>query len=259
MRLSPHALAVAVAATVATNVHADIDNDLAQAVAGFTSPGAAAWSADALGGVCASGSAGAAHDMGEKPPFVGPTAGGELSFGSLTKSMTAVLVGLAVAEGRVPGQKPASEDGWLTTLGEVFPEEAAGGSFANVTLEALAAHRGGFAAQPPTPLSFWDFAVPGQGMVEQRANLTASALVSTPASPADAEYGYGFLYSNWGYVVLGHVAEVAFSASWEDALMERVVAPLGMAPNGSRPFGSPVGDMANWGHFYNTTTGTFHW
>ena len=36
---------------------------------------------------------------------------------------------------------------------------------------------------------------------------------------------------------------------------EAVIAiPLGMVPNGSWPFGSPTGDLANWGHFYNATT-----
>jgi CubicO group peptidase (beta-lactamase class C family) len=132
---------------------------------------------------------------------------------------------------------------------------AIGTPYENVTLKALAAMYAGF----PDNTDFWAHwnAENGTNMIQQRESISREGFRATPMSTPGTE----FLYSNWGYVILGHVAEVSLNMTWEDALLEYLVLPLGLVPTSAAgtasyfPFGAPAEPGANWGHIYmNDTT-----
>lgn len=56
--------------------------------------------------------------------------------------------------------------------------------------------------------------------------LAEVALLSSPVNTP----GMTFLYSNWGYVVAGHIIEELADATWDEAVSERLFQPLGIYP-----------------------------
>lgn len=101
---------------------------------------------------------------------------------------------------------------------------------------------GGFQANA----DFWSFFSHHVPLMEQRANLTAFAFKSIPTSiwPNTT-----YVYSNLGYVVLGHVAEVSMNITWEDLLIKYLIDPLKMSDTSSyHPFTAAT--VENWGHIY---------
>lgn len=169
---------------------------------------------------------------------------GRIAMGSLTKSMTVVLLAQLLNQNKINGQYPcvAPHYGWDTTLGMIFPSIAAHTPYENVTIAAVSSMYGGFESNT----DYWAYYSPDTSLMEQRANLTSSAFKSTPTSMWP---NTTYLYSNWGYVILGHAAEVSMNATWEDLLIEYVIDPLEMSDTSSYyPF-TAVG-VSNWGHLY---------
>lgn len=165
---------------------AQAEGQVPSIVAGIVRDGALAW----------------AEGVGDVPGEVTDT---QYKIGSITKTLTAVLVLQLVHEGRLSLDAPASE-----VLGPV--------GYADRSVRQLLAHTGGLQAEPAG--SWW----------ERTEGATFDALVaandgSTPAFDADRR----FHYSNLGYGLLGEVVARLRGQTWWDAVEQRVLAPLGMS------------------------------
>jgi CubicO group peptidase (beta-lactamase class C family) len=157
---------------------------------------------------------------------------------SMTKSMTATLMAIAIEDGLVPR-------GWDATLGEVFPA-ARGSAYERATLKQLASHQAGF--QRDVPNGYAPYAAGGGTLREQRQRCVASALENGAAYPPGSAFGY----SNWGYVVLGHLVETLLGSTWEELLLSRLFLPLGVPLSREDAFGVPQGaeqPVGHWAHF----------
>jgi CubicO group peptidase (beta-lactamase class C family) len=162
--------------------------------------------------------------------------------GSNTKSMTAVLMATLIAQ----GANGTAALGWRITLQTVLPALATGTPYAAVTLAELAGMLAGFAPGPPGD-GFWRYAESGKPIMQQRAECARDAFSSAPV----ARPGTTFVYSNWGFVVLGYIVESITGRSWESQIAERLFAPLGIADvTLANSFGPPRGEPATepWGH-----------
>ena len=102
------------------------------------------------------------------------------------------------------------------------PGALAGGSaYASVTLKQLVGMLSGIAADPPSWWTYHNL----QGTIRSKREAAArDALASTP----QATPGTAYVYSNWAYVVAGHLIEVTLNTTWEDALLTRLFQPLGI-------------------------------
>lgn len=153
--------------------------------------------------------------------------------GSLTKSMTAVLAGVLVQDGRLT---------WNTRLVDVFPEfaSAARTDYAGVTLADLLAHRGGlFPATTAEQLARLP-ALSGTA-VEQRAQLVGWMLKQPPSSTPQMQSQY----SNGGYVAAAAMMERVTGQAYEALLSARVFQPMGVEVSFGTP-GAVAGEP--WGH-----------
>lgn len=142
--------------------------------------------------------------------------------GSVTKSITASMIGRLVEEGALE---------WGARVGDMLPDLPMRAEYREVTLEALLQHRG----RVPAKLDFDDAemarlnALPGSP-TEQRAAFLREVLQEEPLPP-------GMAYSNAGYTLAGYIAEVATGESWQDLVRRTVLAPLGLGHTG---FGWPA-------------------
>lgn len=150
--------------------------------------------------------------------------------GSITKTMTAVLVLQLVRDGRVALDDPAS----------AVLEELAGHAYADRSLRTLLAHDAGLQSEPAG--SWWE-RTPGSSFAELMAANDGSG----------AAFGAHerFHYSNLGYGILGGVAARLLGTTWWDAVRERIVAPLGMTRTTYLPEGA-----AAQGHSVHPYEGT---
>lgn len=137
--------------------------------------------------------------------------------GSITKTMTAVLVLQLERDGRVRLEDPAS----------VVLEELAGHPYADQSLRTLLAHDAGLRSEPAG--SWWERSPGGSFEELMRVNDGAA-----PAFGAHER----FHYSNLGYAVLGEVAARRLGTSWWEAVRTRVLAPLGMTRTSYLPEGA---------------------
>ena len=137
--------------------------------------------------------------------------------GSITKTLTAVLVLQLVRDGRVGLDDPAS-----AVLGEL-----AGHPYADRTLRTLLAHGSGMQSEPAGP--WWE-----------RTAGTSFAELMAANDGSGAVFGVHerFHYSNLGFAVLGEVAARALGTSWWDAVRDRILAPLGMTRTSYLPEGA---------------------
>ena len=133
--------------------------------------------------------------------------------GSLTKTMTAVLVLQCRDEGLLSLDDPVSA--YVPT--SPWPD---------TPLRLLLGHAGGLPAEPPGP--WWERH--GGGILHE---LVAGLDGQPLALPA----GSAFHYSNVGYALLGAVVEGVRGGTWWDVLRTRVLRPLGMSRTtyGPRP------------------------
>lgn len=157
--------------------------------------------------------------------------------GSCTKSMTATLIALLVERGDLRFDTP---------LAKLLPDCATSmqPAYADLTLVELLAHRAGLPAMTgPDPL-FDSFVAATGELPAIRADFTRRLLEQAPASPPRGP----LVYSNAGFVVAGHVAEVAIGKSWEELITELLFVPLGMASAGFGAPGFPDELLAPRGH-----------
>lgn len=148
--------------------------------------------------------------------------------GSMTKAMTATLLGTWVAQGKLR---------WQSTLGSLIPRllEKAAPEVRGITLEQLLTHRSGFRANREP----WG-TLPAAGNRSEIVRIeSARALEHAP--------GGAFLYSNLGYMIAGVVAEKLGGKIWEFLMRERLFAPLKMKA-GFGGTGTPGKEDQPWPH-----------
>jgi CubicO group peptidase (beta-lactamase class C family) len=149
--------------------------------------------------------------------------------GSNTKAVTAGLVGLLVDEGRIA---------WTTTLAEIFPELATRmrTEYRGVTVRDLLTHHGGLVRDAKG-----DF---GRGTPRaQRERFVPWVLTQRPASPRGT-----VAYSNAGYILAGAIIERIVGESYEQFVVRRLLAPLGLTTAGFGPPATPGKVDQPWGH-----------
>ena len=127
----------------------------------------------------------------------------QYKIGSISKTMTAVLVMLARERGELSLSDPA---------GRFVPQ----GPFADATLRSLLAHASGISAEPLG--SWW----------ERSPGVDAAALAAAHEGAERVfETGSRFHYSNLGYGVLGRSSRRSPVPPGTTSLREQVLAPLG--------------------------------
>jgi CubicO group peptidase (beta-lactamase class C family) len=158
--------------------------------------------------------------------------------GSVTKSMTAVLLAILMNDGTIP-------NGWDTLLKNVLPM-AKNTPYENVTLRELCGMLSGIPGDPP------NWRIYGQkephDIRAQRRLAAADALQSRPVHTP----GSACLYSNWGFDLAGHIVEELTDLTWEENLASRLFSSLGIQLSDAACFtdftGAPNNDVDPWGH-----------
>jgi CubicO group peptidase (beta-lactamase class C family) len=158
--------------------------------------------------------------------------------GSITKSVTATMIGRLVEEGLLH---------WDATIADVLSDIDMRAEYRAVTLDHLLQHRGGI----PGYLTLDDstgtrlVSLPGTP-TEQRRAFIAEVLNREPI----AEAGQEFNYSNAGYTIAGLMAEHVSGMGWRELVNDHVLEPARMKNSG---FGWPATDERPdqpRGHYY---------
>ena len=154
--------------------------------------------------------------------------------GSITKVMTASLVGIMVDDGVL---------GWDTTMEEMFPElvPAMQPGYRKVTVLQLLSHTGGFPYGPSKPIE--QITANGRNSVERRYGYVKAAI----ADPLAYEPGMGEAYSGGGVVVMSYI-ERKVGKTYEELMQERLFKPLGMTAGLGDHMASEGKVDAPWGH-----------
>lgn len=134
--------------------------------------------------------------------------------GSITKTMTAVLVLQLEREGRLALDDPAAR--WLGDVG-----------YADRSLRDLLAHSSGMQSEPAG--SWW----------ERSAGLSFDELAGLhDGSGTTFAASERFHYSNLGYALLGEVVARLLGCTWWEAVQQRILSPLGMSRTSYLPEGA---------------------
>ncbi|WP_214105451.1 serine hydrolase domain-containing protein [Acrocarpospora catenulata] len=139
-----------------------------------------------------------------------PTAATRYRIGSITKSMVAVLVMRLRDEGLLDLLDPLDKHLPGTPVGEV-------------SIAQLLSHTGGLTAEPPG--QWWE-RVPGAPVAGLLGDLGPEIARHRP--------GRRFHYSNLGFGLLGEVVARKRGVSWERAVREEILEPLGMGATTAR-------------------------
>ncbi|HEX3781211.1 MAG TPA: serine hydrolase domain-containing protein [Pseudonocardiaceae bacterium] len=139
----------------------------------------------------------------------GCPAGARFEIGSVTKTMTATLLASAVADGSVALEDPVGR--WLDA-----------GTNGDISVGELATHTSGLPRLSPTHRR--GVANPYRWFTEELAEQGLRQVRRTTRGR--------FVYSNFGYQLLGLVLERATDLSYAQLLSERLLGPLGMVDSG---------------------------
>ena len=160
-----------------------------------------------------------------------------MHLGSLTKGITATLVGALVEKQRMTFE---------TTIGQAFPElsEKIQPAYRGVTVRQLLGHAGGI-PQYRTTLSLRGLLALKGTPTEQRYAFMERVL----AEPSRFAPGTRHEYSNAGGAIAGAMAERIGGAPYRELVQQLVFAPLG----GHAAFGNPglAAEPQPWGHIRN--------
>lgn len=152
--------------------------------------------------------------------------------GSVTKSMTATLLAVLQDEGQLS----------LTeTLADLLPGMPMHATWREVTLLNLLNHTSGLSANIPLSARTKD-PTSDAARLSARADLLAQLLVKPPRSKPGSQ----FSYSNIGYTLAGHCAEVRTQQPFQPLLRDRVWQPLGMHSAGFGPPPENLGHRTFW-------------
>lgn len=177
-----------------------------------------------------------------------------MHLGSCTKSMTATLIAMFISEEKIR---------WDSTLGELCrgvgshdrnqnaktPASIDQSAWSDVTVAEIVEHVAGLPANAP-----WSFWLDRSDIVQARQEIAGWLLHQTPPQATDKSSKNKYLYSNVGYMLLGHFLERIEKKPWEAIIQERLFEPLGMKTAG---FGSPAKiapDENAWGHYSPNTS-----
>lgn len=153
--------------------------------------------------------------------------------GSITKVMTATLIGMMIDDGVLR---------WDTTMEQMFPELAMKPGYRQVTVLQLLSHTGGFPFNPSTPME--QIIASGSNTVERRYGYVRAAV----ADPPVATPGTKVVYSGGPVVVIAYI-ERKTKKTYEDLMRERLFLPLGMTTAGIDDHMASEGKVeAPWGH-----------
>jgi CubicO group peptidase (beta-lactamase class C family) len=161
-------------------------------------------------------------------------ADGRFEIGSVTKTMTATLLALLEADGKLRLDDEIGR--WLSA-----------GANGGITLRQLATHTSGLPRLAPNmDLRTVDPANPYAGFGFERAEEGLRQATAAPGSP--------WLYSNFGYHLLGLVLERASGQSYQTLVADRLLEPLAMTCSGvgSSGGGTPLpghaggGEVPHW-------------
>jgi CubicO group peptidase (beta-lactamase class C family) len=170
----------------------------------------------------------------DRPDPVLPTDAFHL--GSDTKAITASVVARLVERGLLH---------WSETLSEALPGMEMDPAFRAVTLEMVMRHMAGLPGSGAfTPEFTKGFDDVHWSLERQRADMTRRFLTRKPVQPP----GTRFVYSNYGYLILGHVVERAAGKPWEQLVQEEVFSPLHMTGCGFGPTATLRQPGGVWGH-----------
>ena len=148
-----------------------------------------------------------------------PGLDGQYRIGSITKTMTAVLVMQARDEGLLDLDDPLSAH-----LGEI--------GYGEVTVREALAHVSGMQSEPRGP--WWE---------RTRGSDFAALVAANDGSGRVAGPGEWFHYSNLGYGLLGEVVARRLGGRWRDLVNDRLFRPLGMRSTSYLP---RPGAQAGW-------------
>ncbi|MBD5635158.1 MAG: beta-lactamase family protein [Candidatus Eremiobacteraeota bacterium] len=134
--------------------------------------------------------------------------------GSITKVVTATLYSLAVREGKVKAD---------ATLGSLWPRKIASAAVGSLTLKELATHTSGLPRLPRNLDTrrndcYSDYSV--DDMIAFLNSVSAGEIVDGRGA---------FQYSNLGYALLGQSVAAALDSTFAEAVVDRVLVPLGMS------------------------------
>jgi len=145
-------------------------------------------------------------------------ADGRFEIGSITKTMTATLLALLAAEGTF-------------SLDDEIGRWVSAGPNGGITLRQLATHTSGLPRLAPTmDLAAIDPANPYAGFGFERAEEGLRQAVPDPERP--------WLYSNFGYQLLGLVLERASGQTYRALATSRLLEPLAMTCSGVEDAGA---------------------
>jgi CubicO group peptidase (beta-lactamase class C family) len=156
--------------------------------------------------------------------------------GSCTKSVTATLAAMLVADGLIQ---------WNSTIAGIFPEYSSlmHSQWRHVTLEWLVQNRGGAPNAVPSAIwsQMWDFpGSPRDARIHMMTNMTKAAPAATP--------GITNIYSNTGFAIAGAMLEKVSGRPWEELVRDRIFKPLGLTSGGFGVPATPRYMNEPWGH-----------
>lgn len=152
--------------------------------------------------------------------------------GSCTKAMTCTLLAILMESGRLQAT-------WDSTLPELLPTLTIHDDYKNTTLRDVVCMKAGIPENPP---DWWVYN--RDDIRKGREHATKDALKKRKHTPST--------YSNWAYVVVGHVIERHLNMLWEDALLIYMFQPLGVCTDRKESFGV-VPSHHLYGHMANGT------
>lgn len=137
--------------------------------------------------------------------------------GSVTKTFTGVLVADCVIRGELSLE---------ATVGDIMAADAGGA--AAVTVEQLATQRSGLPRLPPN-LDSATIDRSDPYAAYSAADLVAGLAATQPSQPGTYEY------SNFGFMLLGHLLTTATGTPYADLVTDRIFAPLKLTSAGCPP------------------------
>jgi CubicO group peptidase (beta-lactamase class C family) len=200
----------------------DVGELLAETVAKYELPAMAAAVVEADGTITALGVAGV-RSRGSEGRGAPVTVEDLWHIGSCTKSMTASLCAALVEEGLLR---------WDQTLGETFAGVEMSAGYRAITLEQLLTNRAG-TPEGIGSARLWSALWGHQGTpTEARLLLLEGVATGEPAFAPGSRYAY----SNFGFAIAGHMCEEVAGEPYEQLLIEKLLAPMGITTAG---FGAP--------------------
>jgi CubicO group peptidase (beta-lactamase class C family) len=164
--------------------------------------------------------------------------------GSLTKTFTGIALAQAVVQGRAELDQP---------IAALLPDSSAVSvSIRSITLGTLATHTAGLPSDPPSvSLISRLFRKHPFGSVTE-----TDAFESLEALGVGAEPSREYAYSNYGFMLLGHLLEGVTGTGYAGLVEQGIAAPLGMVNTWVKP---PVAQLRHLATGHRVGRPVEHW